>query len=349
MARAWWTALIAVALLAFGVAGCGSSQSGTTVRRIALVAPYGNNEPQWTSRARGAVAGYPSQLEISVDTIDASRTTDIRGLLEQASHDHNQLVIAHDSRYADVAEAVAADTKVPELVWGERPHAKKGLVGQITVQDKEGGYMVGVIAAEAAITRRLAIIVLAEGSDWDTATWNRMAGGYVAGARSIDPREQVRYVEVGQSGPTTPEALYALTNRLLKAGSQYILVLGGSATVGALRAIEDFRGENQYVGVIGDRAEVNRENIVLSSILYDFKPAFREAVVDVRRGRFGQRPYALTLANGGISVLSTGRTPSNATQAAEAAKTKLEQGQITVPVTSTAEAVQALIAQRPQG
>src|SRR6185312_3260914 len=140
------------------------------------------------------------------------------------------------------------------------PHAKKGLVGQITVQDKEGGYLAGVIAAEAAITRRLAVIVLAEGSDWDTATWNRMAGGYVAGARSIDPRVQVRYAEVGQSGPTTPEQLYAVTRRLLKAGVQYPLVLGGSATVGAFRAVEDFGGEQQYVGVIGDKAEVNREN-----------------------------------------------------------------------------------------
>ncbi|HXE44580.1 MAG TPA: BMP family ABC transporter substrate-binding protein [Conexibacter sp.] len=349
MARAWWTTLAVVAALAIGVAGCGSSGSGTAVRRIALVAPYGSNEPQWTSRALGAVAGYRSQLAIRVDTIDASRTTDIRGLLEQASHAGNQLVIAHDSRYADVAEAVAADTKVPELVWGERPHAKKGLVGQITVQDKEGGYMAGVVAATSAITRRLAVIVLAEGSDWDTATWNRTAGGYVAGARSVDPGEQIRYVEVGQSSPTTPEALYAVTHRLLKAGSQFVLVLGGSATVGALRAIEDFRGENQYVGVIGDKAEVNKENIVLASILYDFKPAFREAVVDVRRGRFGQRPYALTLVDGGISVMTTGRTPGEATTAAEAAKTKLEEGQIRVPVTSTAEAVQALIAQRAQG
>ena len=336
-------ALAVVAAVAIGMVGCGGT-SRPDVRRIALVAPFGNNEPQWTSKAVGALAGYPSQLEIRVDTVDASQTTDVRGLLEQASHEHNQLVIAHDSRYADVAEAVAADTRVPELVWGERPHAKKGLVGQITVQDKEGGYMAGVIAAEAAITRRLAIVVLAEGSAWDTATWNRMAGGFVAGARSIDPREQIRYAEVGQGSPTTPEQLHAVTTSLLKAGSQHIFVLGGSATVGALRAVEDARSESQYVGVIGDKAEVNRENIVLSSVLYDFKPAFREAVVDVRRGRFGQRPYALTLANGGISLLSTGRTPSNATQAAEAAKTKLEQGQISVPVTSTAEAVQALIA-----
>ena len=87
-------ALAVVAAVAIGVVGCGSSQSGTTVRRIALVAPYGNNEPQWTSKAVGALAGYPSQLEIRVDTLDASRTTDVRGLLEQASHDGNQLVIA---------------------------------------------------------------------------------------------------------------------------------------------------------------------------------------------------------------------------------------------------------------
>ncbi len=349
MARARWTVLAVVAALAIVVTGCGS-ESGTTVRKIAFVAPYGDNEPDWTLRAQEVVREFPRYLGIRVDTADASQTSDIHGVLEQVSHEHNQLVIAHDSRYADAAEAVAADTRVPELVWGERPHARKGLVGQVTVQDKEVGYMAGVVAAHAAITRRLAIIVLADGSAWDLATWNRMAGGFVAGARSVEPPERFAYVQVGQNGSATVEEVHDAALRLLKSGSQMIFTLGGRSTLGALRAVEQQQGENQFIGVIGDKAAFNRENYVLESVMYEFRPVFDQAVEDLRRGRFGDRPYELSLRNRGVYILPTGRTPLDAYEAAVTAKGRIVRGQLRVPETSTSEAVQALIAGRtPQG
>lgn len=342
--------LAVVAALAIGVIGCGSGETGTTVRKIALVAPYGGNEPDWTVRALEVVRDFPRSLGVRVDTANASQTTDIRGVLEQVSHEGDQLVIAHDGRYADAAEAVAADTKVPELVWGERPHAKRGLVGQITVQDKEAGYVAGLIAAHSAASRRLAVIVLNDGSAWDLATWNRMAGGFVAGARSIDPHEQIAYVQVGQNGSATVEQVYDAAWRLLTSGWQMIFSLGGASTLGALRAVEKQQGETQFIGVIGDKAAYNRENFVLESVMYEFKSIFRQAVADVRSGRFGQHPYALTLANRGVYVLPTGRTPMDAYQAGLAAQGKIERGTLRVPVTSTSEAVRALIAgQTPQG
>jgi basic membrane lipoprotein Med (substrate-binding protein (PBP1-ABC) superfamily) len=347
-ARWRWTLAVVVALVA-GVAGCGSSDKRVAVKKIAFVAPYRDNELDWTLQAREVVSEFPKALGVRVDTVDASQTRDIRGALEQLSHEGDQLVIAHDSRYADAAEAAAADTKVPELVWGERPHAPKGLVGQITVQDKEGGYMAGLVAARAAITRRLGIVVVADGSDWDLATWNRTAGGFVAGARSVDPHEQIAYTQVGQEGHATVAEVHAAAARLLATGSQMIFTLGGASTLGALRAVEERSGESQYVGVVGDKATYNRENFVLASIIWDTRPVFRQVLADLRAGRFAERPYALTLQNRGIWLQSTGRTPNDAYEAALAAGRKIEGGTLQVPVTSTSEAVKALIAGAPRG
>jgi basic membrane lipoprotein Med (substrate-binding protein (PBP1-ABC) superfamily) len=332
------------AVLVSGVAGCGSSEQGTDVTKIAFVAPYRDNEPDWTLQAREVVQQFPAQLGVRVDTADASQADDVRGVLEQVSHEGNQLVIAHDSRYADAAEAVAADTKVPELVWGERPHAPEGLVGQITVQDKEGGYMAGIVAAKAAITRRLAIVVVADGSAWDLATWNRTAGGFVAGARSIDKREQIAYTQVGEDGQATVQQVHDAALRLLKSGSQMIFTLGGASTLGALHAVEEQSGENQYVGVVGDKAEYNRDNFVLASVMWETRPAFRQAVRDLRAGTFAQHPYELTLRNRGIWLLSTGRTPSDAYEAALEAGRKMERGALRAPEAATSDAVEALIA-----
>lgn len=343
-ARWRWTTLVLVAALVMGAAGCGSGEKGTDVEKIAFVAPYSDNEPDWTLQASEVIKEFPQKLGVRVDTVNASQTDDIRGALEQVSHEGNQLVIAHDSRYADDAEAVAADTKVPELVWGERPHAPDGLVGQMTVQDKEGGYMAGIVAARAAITRRLGIVVVADGSAWDLSTWNRMAGGFVAGARSVDPKEQIRYVQVGEDGQATVQQVHEAALRLLKGGSQMIFTLGGASTLGALRAVEQRSGENQYVGVVGDKAEYNRDNYVLASVMWETRPVFRQALSDLRAGRFAEHPYELTLKNRGIWLLSTGRTPSDAYEAALEAGKKMEHGTLHVPVASTREAVEALIA-----
>jgi basic membrane lipoprotein Med (substrate-binding protein (PBP1-ABC) superfamily) len=339
-----------VAALVMGAAGCGSSEKGTDVKKVAFVAPYSDNEPDWTLQAQEVVEEWPRKRGVRVDKVDASQTSDIRGALEQVSHEDNQLVIAHDSRYADAAEAVAEETRVPELVWGERPDPPDGLIGQITVQDKEGGYEAGLVTAHSAYTRRLGIVVIADGSDWDTATWNRMAGGFIAGARSNDPRVQIRYVQVGQHGRATAQQVHDATKRLTEHGSQMIFALGGAATVGALRAITEAGGEDQYVGVIGDKAAFNTENNVLVSVMIDTRPAFEAALRDVRTGRFGDHPYALTLRNRGVWLFSTGRTPSDALEAGLAAGRQIERGRIKVPVTPTSEAVEALIAgQAPEG
>jgi basic membrane lipoprotein Med (substrate-binding protein (PBP1-ABC) superfamily) len=350
VARATWTVLVMVAALVVGAAGCGSSEKGTDVKKITLVAPYGDNEPDWTLQAKAVVQEFPQAVGVRVDTVDASQTDDIRGALEQVAHEDNQLVIAHDSRYADAAEAVADDTKVPMLVWGERADAPEGLVGQITVQDKEGGYMAGIVAARAAVTRRLAIIVLADGSAWDLATWNRIAGGFVAGARSIDPKEIIRYVQVGEDGNATVKQVHDAALRLLKSGSQMIFALGGASTLGALRAVEEQQGENQYIGVVGDKAEFNKENFVLESVMFETRPVFRQALRDLRAGTFAEHPYELTIRNRGVWLYSTGRTPSDAYNLGLAAGKQIERGRLTVPATPTREAVEALLAgETPQG
>jgi basic membrane protein A len=353
VARARWTALAvvaALAALAASVVGCGSSERGTDVTKVAFVAPYGDNEADWTQQALEVVEEWPRRLRVRVDKVDASQTDDVRGALEQVAHEDNQLVIAHDSRYADAAEAVAEETRVPALVWGERSDAPDGLVGQITVQDKEGGYMAGVVAAHAAYTRRLGIIVIADGSDWDTATWNRMAGGFIAGARSIDPHEHFEYAQVGQNGSATVQQVYDTAIRMQKRGTQMMFALGGAATVGALRAVEKIKGEDQYIGVIGDKATFNRENYVLESVMYDTRPAFEQALRDVRAGTFGRRPYALTLRNRGVWLFQTGRTPSDAYEAGIAAGRQISRGRLRVPVTATSDAVKAMIAEAtPQG
>src|SRR5689334_282623 len=63
-----WTALVLVAVLAAGVAGCGSSdRQGTDVRTVAFVAPYRDNEPDWTLQAQTVVSEWVREGRVRVD------------------------------------------------------------------------------------------------------------------------------------------------------------------------------------------------------------------------------------------------------------------------------------------
>jgi basic membrane lipoprotein Med (substrate-binding protein (PBP1-ABC) superfamily) len=350
VARARWIALAVVAALAVGVAGCGSSEKGTDVKKIAFVAPYGDNEPDWTIQSKEVVDEFPRSLHIRADTVDASQTNDLRGVFEQVSHEGNQLVIAHDSRYAATAAAVAKDTGVPALVWGEQPSTKGAPVGHMTVQDKEGGYMAGIAATHAAITRRLGVIVAADGSDWDLATWDRTAGGFVAGARSVDPNVHIRFAQVGSDGDATGAQMHAKAAQMLREGVQMLLILGGKASTGAMRAVEATGGRDETlsIGVVSDKSATRRVEagsvpIMLGSIMWETRPTFRKAVADVRAGTFADT-YPLTLRNRGVWLYQTGRMPQDAADDAHRAASKIEQGTIHVPVTATSAAVESLIA-----
>jgi basic membrane lipoprotein Med (substrate-binding protein (PBP1-ABC) superfamily) len=189
--------------------------------------------------------------------------------------------------------------------------------------------------------------VLADGSPWDLATWNRTAGGFVAGARSVSPHEKISYTQVGSGGHATIKQVYDAALYELDHGSQMIFTLGGASTLGALLAVEKRQGENQYVGVVGDKAAFNRENFVLASVMWDTRAVFDEALSDLRAGTFAQHPYRLTIKNHGIWLLTTGRDPLEAKQAAEDAARAIEAGRLRVPVTSSGEAVKALIAGAP--
>ena len=358
MLGARWTALVVVAALAVGVAvGCGSSESGVDVEKIAFVAPGRDNDPDWTQQSQAVLDEFPRTLGIRVDVADASQADDVAAVLEQVSGEDNQLVIAHDGRYADAAERVAEKTGVPELVWGERHDPPEHLVGQMTVQDKEGGYMAGVIATKAAISRRLGIVVGADASDWELATWNRMAGGFVAGARSVDPKAKIYYTQVGSDGDATAEQMHDATRRVLDRGAQMVFILGGPSAIGAQRALESKRGtgETLFFGVATDKSStVHLEEAgvpyMLGSIIWETKDAFRQAVRDVRDGTFGEHPYALTLRNRGVRLFTTGRAPSDAVEVAEDEAAKMSKGTLDVPVTPTSDAVEALVAgDQPEG
>ncbi len=333
------TALLAAASIAG--AGCGGSDT-TEVRRAVLVVPGEHNDVDWTIGAREAFEAAVDRAHVRGAILDASAGGDVDAVLDQAASGA-QLVVAHDGSYARPAAAVAERTGVPTLVWGDPSARSEGRVADVEVDGAAAGYLTGIIAGKAAASKRLGILICDDGSPWISTVWNEIAGGFVAGARSLEEEVTISYARASGDGAAGVRAARDTARRLIRDGAQVILGLCGPGAVTIVREIERVARERQFVGAIGDKAIVDLEDWVLTAIQWNLEPTLRRAIADVRAGTFGERPYRLDLAGGGLEVLYTGRTPYDAYELAKAAKRKIEQGEITVPRTSDPDALAALV------
>ncbi len=337
-------ALIALAAssgLLAGVSGCGST-GATDVRRVVMVTPGPSNDVDWTIGAREAFEAVVDGGHLRGAIVDGSASARVTPLLDQASR-RAQLVIAHESSYARAAAAAAVRTGVAELVWGHAALRAPDRVADLEVAGAEPGYLAGVIAAKASSTRRLGVVVCDDGSPWASKLWNEIAGGFVAGARSTPGGVRIAYTRVEARGAGAPRAAAAATRRMLRAGTQTVLGLCGRGGAAVLHEVARAAHEHQFVGALGDKAILGLERWLVVAIRWDVAPALRRAIADLRDGAFGDHSYTLSLENGGLELLRTGRTPIDAYEAADAARQQIDAGAVAVPRIHTAIELRKLV------
>jgi basic membrane lipoprotein Med (substrate-binding protein (PBP1-ABC) superfamily) len=122
--------------------------------------------------------------------------------------------------------------------------------------------------------------------------------------------------------------------------------MGDDASFGYLSAISNAKASGKkvwYIGDIGDMTPIDKQHVLLSSVLWNFKNADEQAIKDIDAGSFGAHGYNLTLGNGGISVLHSKYVSSSLWAKVATATKGIEGGTINVPDTTTAGAVTKLI------
>jgi basic membrane protein A len=352
------TTALAVGALAIGAAACGSSDddsaststggasttadsggaSEAKVKKIAFASPEKGNDFGWNQQGVAAARAVADELGIEVEIADGSGYDNVDPILGQLSNDGAQLVIAHASGYNASATDVATRTSVPELGWDNPEGLQPGLVGDAATASQQGSYLAGVLAATVSRSKTLGIVTSA-----DDTNWNKMSGGFIAGARSVDPSVKLLSAQIGQAAYADAAGGKRVTQTLIAGGADVVFGMGNGSSFGMLQAVEQAGRGVKFIDVIGDKSSIDRKGVLLSSVIWDFRPVFREAVEDVNDGTFGESGYELDLANGGISLLRTDKAPAAAWRAVDTARAGIEDGSIEVPLTPRKNEVEALL------
>jgi simple sugar transport system substrate-binding protein len=335
-------ALLTAGLLAVAVALPAAAQDGG-VTVIGYAAPEPATDMGWNQQ--GLIGTQDAAEAIGAEVIDASGAGygDIAPTLNSLKEDGAQFIVAQASGYGETAVAFARENEIPVLVWEQSDQLTPGLVGDAETRAQEGGYLAGVLAASMTETGQVGVVLSASGDP----NWQKQAGGFIAGARSVDPEIVIHRAAISADGYGDEPGGRLVTEQVIAAGADVVFGMGDGSSFGMLAAVENTAPPGAekawFIDVIGDKSSIDEQGVLLSSVLWDFSGAYSQALADLAAGTYGETVYYLDAANGGIRLLDTQHISDEARAAVEAALTGIADGSITVPETPTEADVDALM------
>ena len=160
-------------------------------------------------------------------------------------------------------------------------------------------------------TNTVAIVVSA-----DDLNWAKMSGGFIAGARSVNPSIKILFVQIGQAAYADAAGGKRVTASAISGGADIVFGMGDGSSFGMMQAVETATppsGADKvwFIDVIGDKSSLDKKGIYLSSVVWDFTQ-IDDAGHQGRSqdGTFGQKSFYLDLDNG-MGLLQTQYIPAD--------------------------------------
>jgi simple sugar transport system substrate-binding protein len=317
-----------------------TSSAGVEVTQFALVAPENESDYGYNQAGIEAANEAAKELGIEVTVVPDAGYDNIETVLNQVADGGAQFIVAHASGYNVGAASAAAAKNVPILIQdaGEDQNVP-GQIAAAKPEGQEGGYLAGIAAAMSTTSKKVGIVVSA-----DNANWFAMSSGFAEGVYSVDPSIQVLYTSVGPAAYADAAGGKVATEQLIASGADVIFGMGDGATHGYLQAI-DAAPNVKYIADIGDVTPgLADPSKLLTSVRWNYEPAYVAAIKDVEAGTFGTKTYPVDVENGGMYLQETDAMTPEITSAVEEASAAITDGSITPTIATSAEEVAAVIA-----
>jgi len=349
-------AMVVLLLAVVLTAGCGREETATStasptaspsvqITKMAIITPEKANDYGWNQQGYESAKKAADSVGAELIKQDGAGYGDISPIMTQLATQNPDFIIPWASGYDTVAPQMAQQLQIPVTASDPGTEAANvpGLVNAIETNGENGGYLAGVLAGSMTKTGKVAIVVSAE-----DLNWSKMSGGFVAGARSVNPSIKILFVQIGQAAYADAAGGKRVTANAISAGADIVFGMGDGSSFGMLQAVETATppsGADKvwFIDVIGDKTPVDKKGVLLSSVLWDFSQIFETAIAQIQDGTFGQKSYFLNLDNG-MGMLQTQYIPADVWSKIETAKAGVLDGSIQVPVTTKSSQVKTLIA-----
>ncbi len=334
-------ALVAAVVLVGATTAYGASAAGKgKVTKVGFASPAKASDYGWNAQGYNAAKAAAKASGASFDPITNIGYDKTDTVLRQLINQGANFIVAHASGYDTIAARLSQQYKVPMITYDVKTNLNKDTTSYITTSSQQGAYLAGILAAKTTKTHKVGIVISAADDNW-----YKMSGGFAAGFRSVDKTSKIVFATVSPTGYDDAAGGKRVASSVIAQGADVLFTMGDNASFGYLQAIESAKVGHKVwmIGDIGDMTPIDKNHVFLSSVLWDFKGTYTQAIKDIDAGTYGTHGYDLNLKNGGIALLKSKYIPAAAWAAITKAKGQILAGKITIPVTHKAGEVQKLI------
>lgn len=321
-----------------------STTGSGTITKIAIIAPEKGNDFGWNQQGVESAKVIATELGAEIEVSDGAGYGDIAPIYRQLVAGKADWIILWASGYNTVGPQLAQESGVKTLVIDALQQGLiPGLCSDLETDAQEGAYLAGLVAARTSKTGTVGIVVSA-----DDLNWNKMAGGFIAGAKAAKPEIKIQLAQAGQAAYADAAAGKRVTDAIIAAGADIVFGMGDGSTFGMIEAVETATpppGADKvwFIDVIGDKTSLDEKNVLLTSVVWDYLPVLLEASVQIKGGTYGSTPGSIDLENGGIRLLQTGNISAEIWAEVEKAREGIIVGAVEVPVVTDKADLEAMI------
>ena len=315
------------------------------IKKIAVMVPEEANDFGWNQGHAEAGETFAAEIGAEYVLADGLGYDDPGAALRQLVADGADWIMATIDGSETVAPQVAQRENIYANIIGEFGAGNlPGFVTDFETRAYDGGYLAGIVAAMMTKTGTIAAVMSA-----DDENWTMMTGGLIAAARAVNPDIKVLLAQVGPFAYGDAPAAKRTTDSAIAAGADVIFGMGDGSSFGMIQACETATppsGADKvwFIDVIGDKTSLDTKGIYLSSVVWDYLPAWREAYAALQAGTFGNEVVYIGLHNDGIGILKTQHIPDDVWAEVEKAKQEIIDGTIQVPQLSLTSELEELLA-----
>ncbi|MEJ7902302.1 MAG: BMP family protein [Thermomicrobiales bacterium] len=331
------------------VASIGSGQSVTAqdggIQKVAIVTPASRTNQGWDQQGVDNLVAVGESLDIEVEVVENAGYDDITPVLNDLADDGVELIVCHASGYQAVCPEFAQASGVPVVVIENPGSVEPNLIADIETQAQEAAYLAGVVAGLETSTGTVAVVVSGE-----PPTWNYMTAGFAEGLHSVNPEATLLYQVIGEAAYDDAPNAKRVTESVIAAGADIVFGMGDGASFGMIQAINEHNQNAEptvapvrFIDVIGDKSGSDAGEHLLTSVLFDYRPAYTQLIQQLGEGAFGE-VYTMGLENDGVRLLDMTDTAGSETIAeVEAAQEAIIDGSIEVTAIGDADGVRNLL------
>ncbi|MCX4548693.1 BMP family ABC transporter substrate-binding protein [Streptomyces sp. NBC_01387] len=339
---------IATAALALSVSACGStstqndsdSSSKSSSKGVKVGVAYdvggrgdhsfNDSAARGMDKAKKEFGGDIKELTAKTTDTEADR---VQRLTDLADAGYNPIV-GIGYAYANSMKQVAA--KYPKVTFGivdSVVDAKN--VDNIVFTEEQGSYLAGVAAALKTKTDHVGFI-----GGVDVPLIKKFEAGYVQGVQDTNSKIKIdrQYLSHGSdtSGFASPDKGKEAAQGMLDKGADVVYTAAGSSGNGAIEAVNGKKGA-WAIGVDSDQYNIaslaKYKNSIMTSVVKNVDIGVYDLVKSVRAGKPITGTNTYSLAEGGVSLATSGGFIDDIKAKLDAAQKKIIDGAVKVKTT----------------